>query len=136
MRRLVLVALAAALVASPARAETLAERLVRADSDLRAALAEWNGRTAAIPERVSRAERGRGAGPDAVNARDLGRVRARRRHPRSGRRDPRRRELPARERRARRPTLGPLPLQPVARLRGRRAAVRRPDRPRPRRLPV
>src|SRR6266545_1614955 len=55
MRRLALVALAAALLASPAHAETIAQRLVRADTELRASLAGWDGRSA-IPARVSRAE--------------------------------------------------------------------------------
>ena len=53
-------------------------------------------RAAAQPLRVGRAR------PDAVHARHLGGVRARRRHRRPARRDPRRRQLPARQRRARR----------------------------------
>ncbi|HEY2937248.1 MAG TPA: lytic murein transglycosylase [Gaiellaceae bacterium] len=55
MRRLALVALAATLLASPAHAETIAQRLVRADAELHASLAGWDGRSA-IPGRISRAE--------------------------------------------------------------------------------
>src|SRR5439155_17781253 len=50
-----LVAFAAALLAPAAHAETIAQRLVRADAELHASLREWNGH-GAVPERVSRAE--------------------------------------------------------------------------------
>src|SRR5262249_11147490 len=62
-------------------------------------------------------ERYGGAGPDAVHAGDVAGLRSRRRRPRPSRRDPRRRELPARERRAEEPAPGPLPLQPLAAVR-------------------
>src|SRR5215211_2455907 len=75
------------------------------------------------PER----ELGRRAGADAVPAVDVAGVRARRRHPRPARRDHRRGELPACERRSARLPARPLPLQPVVELRERSPTLRAPD---------
>ena len=75
-------------------------------------------RRVGVQQAPQRELRGR-PGPDAVHPRDLARLRAGRERPRPARRDSRRGELPARERRASQLPAGALPLQPLAFLRRR-----------------
>src|SRR5207253_132059 len=105
------------------------------------------GGAAAIQSRLERPGRGqlrrvrvqqapqrelrRRPGTDAVPALDLAQVRARRRRARPARRDPRRGQLPARERRSAELPARPLPLQPFPALRRRRSPLREQDPLRP-----